>query len=93
MFAECHKLILGDQCSSFLGNFFSKNMKLRQQLTLFMLSSANLFVMKQISTNQNHKKISLNCLIICGKLFSTPHIFKLISQENDKSNAKTVFSM
>ena len=93
MFAECHKLILGDQCSSFLGNFFSKNMKLRQQLTLFMLSSANLFVMKQISTNQNHKKISLNCLIICSKLFSTPHIFKLILQENDKSNAKTVFSM
>ena len=95
MFAECHKLIPGNSFPGFGGNFFSENMKIRQYLTLFMLSSTILFVMKWKSTNQNHGKISLNCQIICNEIFSTPHIyiFKLFQQKKDKSNVKTIFSM
>ena len=37
MFAEGHKLILGDYFPSFGSNFFSENMKLREYLTLLML--------------------------------------------------------
>ena len=76
IFAEDHKLILGDWFTSFGSNFFSENMKLRQYLTLFMLPS-DIFVMKRKSNNHNDGKISLNCYIICGKIF-TPHILKLI---------------
>ena len=60
-------------------------MKLRQYLTLFMLPSAILFVMKQKWTNQNQ--------IICSEIFSNSYIFKLIEQKNYKGNVKMAVSM
>ena len=62
MFAEYHKLILGDWFPSFGGNF-SENMKLRRYLTLFMYVVIRHFVCYEAEINQSEPRKNFSKLL------------------------------